>query len=196
MDPICLIFGAIRSTKTIASFIGLVESTDANISTLRHRDFNSAIENLKYAQSCTTIESAAAYIETARVRFIDSLSLEENENKIDAFVGLAMCQHLQGNDNLAVLTLKRIQAEVELTKREKNNAIAYDIGAAMLGFDPNIMTDPAPNMPGMFFMVPRLLYHTTRAIIHPEKYPYYVKRCKLFEERKNSAMNGIKLLSK
>lgn len=195
MEPICVIFSAIRSTKTIASFIGLVESTDADISKLRHRDFNSAIENLKYAQSCQTLESAANYIETARVRFIDSLSLEENENKIDAFVGLAMCQHLQGNDDLAVLTLKRIQAEVELTKREKNNAIAYDIGVATLGINPNIMTDPAPNMSGMYFMVPKLLYHTTRAIRHPEKYPIYIKRCKQFEERKKNAMEGIKMLS-
>lgn len=159
MEPICLIFSAVRSTKTIESFLGLVESTDANISKLRHRDFNSAIENLKYAQSCQTLESAASYIETARVRFIDSLSLEENENKIDAFVGLAMCQHLQGNDNLAVLTLKRISTEVELTRSEKNKAIAY-------------------------------------AIIHPEKsLIYYFGRCKLFEERKKNAMEGIKMLS-
>lgn len=195
MEPICLIFSAVRSTKTIESFLGLVESTDANISKLRHRDFNSAIENLKYAQSCQTLESAASYFETARVRFIDSLSLEENENKIDAFVGLAMCQHLQGNDNLAVLTLKRISTEVELTRSEKNKAIAYDIGLASLGFNPNTVTDPASILSGMYFTVPKLLYHTTRAIIHPEKYPIYVRRCKLFEERKKNAIQGIKMLS-
>ncbi|MCQ2076315.1 MAG: hypothetical protein MJZ20_04660 [Bacteroidaceae bacterium] len=195
MEPICLIFSAVCSTRTIASFIGLVESTDANISKLRHRDFNSAIENLKYAQSCQTLESAANYIETARVRFIDSLSLEENENKIDAFVGLAMCQHLQGNDNLALLTLKRIQTEVELTRSEKNNAIAYDIGVASLGYDPQIMVDPAPSTLGLYLIVPRLLYHTTRAIMNPKKYPNYVKRCKQFEERKKNAIEGIKILS-
>lgn len=196
MEPICLIFSAVRSTRTIASFIGIVESTDANISKLRHRDFNSAIENLKYAQSCQTLESAANYIETARVRFIDSLSLEENENKIDAFVGLAMCQHLQGNDNLALLTLKRIQTEVELTRSEKNNAIAYDIGVASLGFDPNIIQEnPTGDMLGFSLFVPKLLYHTTRAIMNPQKYPNYVKRCEQFEERKKNALEGIKMLS-
>lgn len=195
MEPICLVFSAIRSTRTIASFISLVESTDANISKLRHRDFNSAIENLKYAQSCQPLESAANYVETARVRFIDSLLLEENENKIDAFVGLAMCQHLQGNDNLALLTLKRIQTEVKLTRSEKNNAIAYDIAIATLGIDPNMKDKPAFYMLGLYLSVPKLLYHTTRAIMNPQKYPNYVKRCEQFEERKKNAIEGIKMLS-
>ena len=177
MDPLPIIFSVARSTKSIKSYLGVIESSDDSISKLSHNPFNSAIENLRYAQACANIDNAASYIEVARSKFIEAINLEENENKVDAFLGLAMCQHLQKADHLARITLNRIPKEVNLTKGEKRKAIAKDIGISVAGGD-----------------LTGFVYHTINAIMHPEEYPCYKERCEKLENKKLEVHNGIRLL--
>lgn len=185
MEPITIIFSVARSLKSIAAYLGVIESVEADVAKLRHRDFNSAIENLRIAQSCQSLDQAAKYIETARVRFTDSISLEENENKVDTFVGLAMCQYLQGDNNLAKMTLGRISLEVNLSRSEKFKYIAFDIGVAT--YVPKSLREV---LIGRTYLLP---YHLVRAIRNPEKYPYYSNRLRNLETKKEQAIEAIKV---
>lgn len=121
--PPAVIFGSINMATSIAAYLGLIESVSGNVQKLLHQAFKSAIQNLNYAQTASSATSRLEYIKTAKERFIDAISVEENENLISSFVGLAMCQHVLGDIANRDLTMQKID-KVKLTLSEKTKAIS------------------------------------------------------------------------
>lgn len=115
-----LIFGSINLTKAIAAYFGLINSVDSNVQKLLHQAFKSAIQNLEYAESAIE-QNKMEYIRIARERFIDAIAVEENENLISAYVGLAMCQFYLGDIYNAKTTLTKVH-DVRLSRSAKNLA--------------------------------------------------------------------------
>lgn len=122
MTP-AVIFGSLNMATSIAAYLGLIESVGGNVQKLLHQAFKSAIQNLEYAQTASSDTNRLDYIKTAKERFIDAISVEENENLISSYVGLAMCQHLMGDITNRDLTMQNIK-NVKLTLSEKTKAVS------------------------------------------------------------------------
>ncbi len=134
-------------TSIIAEYFGLIEGVNTKVTKLLHQAFNSAKANLEYARN-TTGQNQIDYIKQARVEFNQAVAVEENENKILALVGLAMCQHLLGDTNNAKLTFSRIN-DVSLTRSERTKYLAIDIAKGPFIdriIDPFII-NPSPESP-------------------------------------------------
>lgn len=122
MTP-AIIFGSLNLATSIAAYFGLIESVSGNVQKLLHQAFKSAIQNLQYAITASSNVSRLDYLKTAKDRFIDAISVEENENLISSYIGLAMCQHLLGDTSNRDMTMRKIN-NVKLTLSEKTKAIA------------------------------------------------------------------------
>lgn len=123
MSP-AIIFSAINLTKAIGEYLGFIEGSNTMLQKLVHQSFQSAKLNLEYAYN-TNETKQIEYLKVARSEFIRAVSVEENEAKISALLGLAMCQHWlndQSNSNLTFLKIK----DVQLTKSEKTKYAAVD----------------------------------------------------------------------
>ena len=90
---------AIQSYTTIIS---------QNVQRLTHMYLNSAIENMRYAQNSSG-EALYNYIAQAKNRFIDASVVENNENLIISYLGLAFCQIVMGENNNVLLTLQSVK---------------------------------------------------------------------------------------
>ena len=124
MTP-AVIFGSINLTKSIAEYLGLVESTNSLLNKLAHQAFRSAISNLEYSyNSSGTIQRD--YLRQARNEFNQAGAVEDNEAKIYALLGLAMCQHFLGDESNATRNRAKIKT-VELTLSEKFKYRAIDV---------------------------------------------------------------------
>ncbi|MGN0088683.1 MAG: hypothetical protein ACI35Y_06625 [Candidatus Limimorpha sp.] len=117
----------IGAASKIAEYFGLIEGVNIKVTKLLHQAFNSAKANLEYARNATG-QNQIDYIKQARVEFNQAVAVEENENKILALVGLAMCQYLLGETSNANVTFDRISS-VTLTRAEivKNTAFMVRI---------------------------------------------------------------------
>lgn len=116
-----IIFGAIHASASIAGYMGLIETVRGNVQKLLHQSFKSAIQNLEYAKTASD-DNRLNYIRIAQEKFIDAITVEEDENLISALVGLAMCQHLLGDEINMTRTLSRIDG-VKLSTTEKTKQI-------------------------------------------------------------------------
>ena len=128
MTP-AVIFGSINLTKSIAEYLGLIESTNSLLSKLVHQAFKAAqsnLENAYYSSGATRMD----YLRQARNEFNQAVAVEDNEAKIYALLGLALCQHFLGDPNNAKRTMAKIRI-VELSRAEKFKYGALDfIGPA------------------------------------------------------------------
>lgn len=116
MTP-AVIFGSINLTKSIAEYLGLIESTNSLLNKLIHQAFRSAKSNLEYAHNSSgTIQMD--YLRQARNEFNQAVAVEDNEAKIYALLGLAMCQHFLGDESNATRNMAKIRT-VELSRSEK-----------------------------------------------------------------------------
>lgn len=122
MTP-AVIFASINMATSIAAYFGLIESVGCNVQKLLHQAFKSAIQNLEFAKTASSDQNRLDYIKTAKERFIDAISIEENENLISSYVGLAMCQHLMGDLTNRDITMQNIK-DVQLTLSEKTKAVS------------------------------------------------------------------------
>lgn len=134
MTP-AVIFGSINITKSIAEYLGLIESTNSLLNKLVHQAFKAAQANLEHAyNSSGTIQMD--YLRQARNEFNQAVGIEDNEAKIYALLGLAMCQHFLGDEINAKNTMRKIHS-VELSRSEKFKYGAMDYvsfpGAEILG---------------------------------------------------------------
>lgn len=114
----------IGAASKIAEYFGLIEGVNTKVTKLLHQAFNSAKANLEYARNATG-QNQIDYIKQARVEFNQAVAVEENENKILALVGLAMCQYLLGETDNANTTFNRIK-NVNLTRAEKVKYFVMD----------------------------------------------------------------------
>lgn len=94
-----------RSNQIIIDYVRLVRS---DIESLMHIYFRSALENLNYALTASD-GNKKYYLLQARNRFIDALTVEINENLLLSHLGLALCQHLLGDEINCIKTLERVK---------------------------------------------------------------------------------------
>ena len=120
----------------VTMYLGLVEDVSAQVKKA-HQAFKSAKDNLEYAITASG-QNQLDYIRQTKNMFVDAVTVEENENKILAIVGLSMCQYLLGDNFGAQYTMEIIN-DVELTRAERIKAM-FKIGDG-------IIVEPAPIFP-------------------------------------------------
>lgn len=123
METITIKSGLALGAK-IAEYFGFIETVSTQVEKLIHQSLKSALENLKCAQIAEG-EDKIDYIKRSKDKFIDAVTVEENENKVLSLCGLSMCQYLLGDDKNAEITKERIK-DVELSKSEKTIEMAFD----------------------------------------------------------------------
>lgn len=112
------------STK-IAEYLGLIESLSSDVKKLIHQSLKSAITNLDYAKNAYDETNQRRYICQATNEFIRAIAVEENENLVSAYLGLAICQYLTGDICNSNNTIGKVY-EIKLSKSERAKAIAKD----------------------------------------------------------------------
>lgn len=133
----------------------LEESVSADVKKLLHQSFESAINNLKSACDSETPEECKEYLKRARDKFNDAIPVEENENKVASYLGLAVCQYLLGGVANSKITMEKIK-DVELSEREGRKYRTLDFGKSILG---NL--NPLRRFPRILVHIP--IYYTTAA---------------------------------
>lgn len=108
MPAVTLSLGVATCAKFVAEYLGVVASASANTTRLRHAPLNSAVAWLNNAKNCKDRETMKDYLNDARRGFMDAISLEEDENKIAAIVGLSMCQYMLGDKTNAKNNLQKV----------------------------------------------------------------------------------------
>lgn len=136
MDPIT-IFKAASIAKSIAAYLGVIDSVSADMKKLLHQSFKSALMNLKYAKDASNSTTCESYIKQAINEFIRAIAVEENENLVSAYLGLSMCQYKLGDFINAKTTLKKISS-VNLSKTERAKVIVCDVSGYSDVLDYNI----------------------------------------------------------
>lgn len=136
MLSITLTIGAVTCAKFVAEYLGLIESTTANTRLLRHESLRSAIAWFENARDCNDSSLMIEYLHDARREFMKAISLEENENKVAAILGLSTCQCLLGDAINSQNNIQKIK-EVKLSFSEKSIIVAMHIAADI--FSPVVM---------------------------------------------------------
>ena len=167
-----VIFGAVNLSSSIAGYLGLIDNVNSNVKKLLHQSCVSAVQNLNYATTASGTNQME-YIRRARDLFIDAISVEENENLISSYVGLAMCQHLLGDFQNSSMTIERIK-DVKLTLSEKSKAVSK-IALKM--------------STGHLYLIYKALKGEFLSSGSPFYYDDYTKRTQRFEEYKQLALS-------
>lgn len=137
-----VIFKAVTISKSIASYLGFIDSVSSDVKKLVHQSFESGKKNLEYAQTASEANQKL-YIQKALGDFISALSVEKDENLISSYMGTAMCQYLLGEITNARISLHKISS-VTLSKSEITKAAALDLALGKEG----VILDHYPEMPG------------------------------------------------
>ena len=111
-----------RSNQIIIDYVRLVRS---DIESLMHIYFRSALENLNYALTASD-GNKKDYLLQARNRFIDALTVEINENLLLSHLGLALCQHLLGDEINCIKTLERVK-NINYSPNNEENIIRHTL---------------------------------------------------------------------
>lgn len=122
----CIIIGTLNAAKTIAEYLGLIETVDNRVKKLLHQQFIAAQNSLKNAETATD-SMRAEYLKSALNSFNLAIAVEENENLISSYVGMAMCQYLLGDVANARSSLLNA-SNVQLKKTEVWRSRAKNIG--------------------------------------------------------------------
>jgi len=109
MATLIISFGIATCVKFISEYLGIIEGADSNTQKLRHEPLISALSWLYNANNCKNKDMMQTYLHDARREFMKAVSLEEDENKITALLGLAMCQQMFGDKINAQNNLARIK---------------------------------------------------------------------------------------
>ena len=120
-----------RSNQIIIDYVRLVRS---DIDSLMHVYFRGAIENLNYALTASD-DNKRDYLLQARSRFIDALTIEVNENLLLSHLGLALCQHLLGDEVNCIKTLERVKNINYIPNNDEvkvKKMVLSDIGGILL----------------------------------------------------------------
>lgn len=137
------IFKAFTISKSIASYLGLIDSVSSDVKKLLHQSFESGKRNLEYAQ-VASVEIQKLYVQKALSDFINAQSVEKDENLISSYLGTAMCQYILGDIANARISLNKIST-VSLSTSEKTKAIAADITFGKEG----VILDHKPDLLGL-----------------------------------------------
>lgn len=92
-------------SESIMSYTRLIKE---EVQSLMHVYFKSAYENLNYALNASG-ENRQNYLQQAKNRFIDAITIEKNENLILSYLGLSFLQALTDDYENCQLTLKKVE---------------------------------------------------------------------------------------
>lgn len=120
-----VIFKAVSISKSIASYLGFIDSVSSDVKKLLHQSFESGKRNLEYAQTASEANQKL-YIQKALGDFISAQSVENDENRISSYLGTALCQYLLGDIANARKSLEQISTVI-LSKSEITKAAALDL---------------------------------------------------------------------
>lgn len=120
-----VIFKAVSISKSIASYLGFIDSVSSDVKKLLHQSFESGKKNLEYAQTASEANQKL-YIQKALGNFISAQSVENDENRISSYLGAALCQYLLGDIANARKSLEQISTVI-LSKSEITKAAALDL---------------------------------------------------------------------
>ncbi len=130
MDTSIIMDGA-TIVKTIAAYLGLIDSVSSDLKKLIHQSFRSAIELLNFASNVSG-KQQKEYLRQALLKFVEATVVEENENLVSSYLGLAMCLHLLGDDMNAKLSMEKLE-KVELTFKEQfRSSIAASVAQSYM----------------------------------------------------------------
>ena len=115
MDISTLLY-SIDLTKTLAGYMGLIESIDAKLDRLSGSELEAGLRTLKQAVNSTDTE-IVYLLRDARSFFNKSISLEEDERLFIAYAGLAIChRNLKDNANLKDAVKSACQVDISDSK--------------------------------------------------------------------------------
>jgi hypothetical protein len=120
---IATIFTAGKAALSIATYLGVLDSVDAKIDRLAKADFNTALRALREARSASQ-ENQLSLIRDASSGFRRALSLESDARLAMSYLGLAMCQHLLGEETNARSTLGEL-SRYELPETAAEKVLKY-----------------------------------------------------------------------
>lgn len=107
MEPVTVLKFASLS-KSIAEFLGLIESLNQKIDNLSRAELNAGIRTLKQANSSENEKETL--LRDARNYFNKAVSLEKNDRLIISLTGLAMCHSYLGDISNAKSAFLEIEA--------------------------------------------------------------------------------------
>lgn len=150
---------AARAVSMMSSYFGLIETTASDVSKLKHHYLKNGQDYLKRALECTKIiqekgdhkqqevndENIRVYLTNALNEFISAKNVEENENKIDALVGVCLCLYLIGDKDGAMKMKKELES-VELSRSERVKARLKNMADLLIPLWRwgDVVVDPAP----------------------------------------------------
>ncbi len=108
------VIASMNVAKSIAAYFGLLDTVSSNVSSLVHQSFKSARMNLELARTSNNKWQSEEYVKEARNKFVEAIAVEQDENLVSAYAGLAMCQYLLGDKANARNTIAKI-GEVKLS---------------------------------------------------------------------------------
>lgn len=135
-------------SKSVAAYYGLIDDplseVKAVIQQSIHQPFKSAILNLELAKTSSVKSQSEEYLKEARNKFIEAITVEQDESLVSALVGLAMCQYLLGDHGNASLTISKISdvhysrfSEDKLGKRKKIEGAGF-LGSILNSINENM----------------------------------------------------------
>jgi hypothetical protein len=137
MDPASMALTAIfkgpQFVQSLATMIGLLESTNQKLDKLIASDFEVATRHLVELSNDVKLETREFLLQEAWKRFAAAITLEAGERKAMAYVGLAFAQFHSGEKRLAIGTLSDLTKYSYVDKPAQTKKMAKLGGAAVLG---------------------------------------------------------------
>lgn len=174
-----VIFKAVSISKSIASYLGFIDSVSSDVKKLLHQSFESGKRNLEYAQTASDANQKL-YVQKALGDFISAQSVEKDENLISSYMGTALCQYLLGDIANARRSLRKISA-VTLSKSEITKAATLDLAFGKEG----VILDHYPEMIGPWGIAQRGIKRAFGKKGYRESF-----RISAFEEYKKNALSA------
>lgn len=111
---VSVIFGNLNAIVKIGEYLNIVDSVNNKVGRLISMHLSAANYALESATRTTNESEYIKYIERARNKFIDAISVESNDvNLIQAYFGLAFCNHLVTDDTNMVENLKKAKSSYD-----------------------------------------------------------------------------------
>ena len=108
------IFGTLNTIVKIGEYLDIVDSVNSKLDRLVGMHLEAANYALKSAVRTTNKSEYIKYIERARNKFIDAISVERNDvNLIQAYFGLAFCNHLVNDNANMIENLKKAKSRYD-----------------------------------------------------------------------------------
>lgn len=107
MEPFTVvkIIMEMEEVRDVISKLLLLDKIDSNVKRLVSNPYKTAVRTLKQAQNSSSPTETKTLLRKARDLYNQAIGLEDNERKILAYISLASCHKLLGDQNNAHLTL-------------------------------------------------------------------------------------------